>query len=419
MNREIMGLKMRFMKGCVKKLMGILTVLSLTAAPSAQAVLCAPDVTPAATLLFPYFEVAVGTSCASSNGVSTDLSITNASAATMLVHVVFWTAWGVPALDFDLQLVGYATEDIDIKALLCDGTIPGTDGASGFGRVLTNSQKAHVNAWFTGNESPSSNNCAGPESGNKAIGYVTVDNVTNNITGSPADGASYINNLSHQNVLLGDYYINDKRVKGLVGICSGSSSCLTKAKSRILKERGIHGAPAVHIESDTAGALFQSGDHTFYGRYVSGNATDKREPLPDSFHVRYRQSVKKKKIELIAWRETSSSAEAVSCGSTPSWSPLDLTQMVAFDTESNAEDVSDEYSFPNATQAYKKFAGPLPFQKGWVFMNLNHSGVSSVYSTNQAQSWLITRRDGIIDSAGVHSFSNICPNRSYNTNPNP
>ena len=56
---------------------------------------------PAATLLYPYFEVDVD----DPGGRTTLLSIVNAETTTpTLAHVVLWTDWGIPSASFDLFL---------------------------------------------------------------------------------------------------------------------------------------------------------------------------------------------------------------------------------------------------------------------------------------------------------------------------
>src|SRR5687767_3734241 len=61
------------------------------------------DQVPAATLLLPYFEVDLD----NPTGVTTLLSINNASATAILAHVVLWTDLSVPTLAFDVYLTGF------------------------------------------------------------------------------------------------------------------------------------------------------------------------------------------------------------------------------------------------------------------------------------------------------------------------
>jgi hypothetical protein len=69
------------------------------------------DVVPAATLLFPHFEVDTTTS----NRVSTVITIQNASATAVLANVVLWTDYGIPTRRFSVYLTGYDQEIIDLS----------------------------------------------------------------------------------------------------------------------------------------------------------------------------------------------------------------------------------------------------------------------------------------------------------------
>jgi hypothetical protein len=73
--------------------------------------LCTIDAVPAATLLVPYFEVDL----ADPAGVTTLFSINNASAAPALAHVIFWTDWSAPTIDFDLYLTGYDVVSVNVR----------------------------------------------------------------------------------------------------------------------------------------------------------------------------------------------------------------------------------------------------------------------------------------------------------------
>ncbi len=83
----------------MKKLSLVLMIVGLLALGGQSfAELCTIDAVPAATLLVPYFEVDLD----NTDGVDTFFSVNNASAAPALVHVIFWTNWSAPTIDFDL-----------------------------------------------------------------------------------------------------------------------------------------------------------------------------------------------------------------------------------------------------------------------------------------------------------------------------
>jgi hypothetical protein len=81
--------------------------------------LCTVDAVPAATLLVPYFE------CDLDNPLNstTLFSINNASAAPALAHVIFWTDWSFPTVDFDVYLTGYDVVTVNVCDVF-DGNIP-------------------------------------------------------------------------------------------------------------------------------------------------------------------------------------------------------------------------------------------------------------------------------------------------------
>ena len=110
----------------VKKI-AICLVLSLVAlGGQAVAEIGTIDDVPAATLLLPYFECALGPNLAPvPNGVTTLFSINNASATGQLAHVTLWTDESVPTLDFDVYLTGYDVQTINVCDIF-NGNLPRT-----------------------------------------------------------------------------------------------------------------------------------------------------------------------------------------------------------------------------------------------------------------------------------------------------
>lgn len=374
-----------------------------------RAALCALDAAPAATLLVPYFEVDMTRqSCQRGTGVSTTVFVTNLSASSVLAHVVLWSAWSVPVLDFDVYIKGYGVQEIDLGEILCSGEIPGAESANGFkGREVSEETRAHMVAWLQGKESPRDQNCAGPASGNKAIGYVTIDAVTSSTSGSPADGASYMAKLDTRNVMVGDAYLTDSNVRGVNSICAGSSRCASRLKRRVLRERGLPGLNVVHIEADGSGTLFLNGDTTFYGRYTNNSAADKREPLPSVYHIRYRKTVVKKKLDMITWREGSADASPVDCGTTPSWYPLDEGSRIAFNDDAEALSIEELGLFKDEAGKRGNLPSKLPFDQGWLYVYFGNS------TNPDRQAYVALQRDGAIDDTGVFPTSSNCPRLQY------
>lgn len=80
---------------------------------------CIPGVEPAATLLFPYFEVDPG----ASEGVTTLLAITNTWTRPVLANVVLWSNWALPVASFEVYLGGSDVQTLNLRDVLA-GTVP-------------------------------------------------------------------------------------------------------------------------------------------------------------------------------------------------------------------------------------------------------------------------------------------------------
>src|SRR5215203_1126149 len=207
----------------------LLLALLVAAAPAGAAVGTIDNV-PAATLLLPYFEVDLD----NANGINTLFSINNAAAAAVLTKVVVWSDQGVPVLN----LTVYDVQTISLRDILVGGSVPRTasdgqdptDTVSPQGALsedinfpscsnlpfpsvaISNSFRAHLQAWLIGAESPETHNCAGAKTwlagGSRiARGYVTVDTVNACDIFFPGDWANYTLSLTDQNVLWGDWFL--------------------------------------------------------------------------------------------------------------------------------------------------------------------------------------------------------------------
>src|SRR3990170_6835283 len=65
---------------------------------------CDIGVTPAATLLLPYFEVDINS--AAGTGETTIFTITNVSNLPQVAHITLWTDFSYPVIDFNVYLTG-------------------------------------------------------------------------------------------------------------------------------------------------------------------------------------------------------------------------------------------------------------------------------------------------------------------------
>ncbi|MES1242127.1 MAG: hypothetical protein ABUT39_10945 [Acidobacteriota bacterium] len=364
------------------------------------------DPVPAATLLFPYFEVDI----AHSTGMNTVLAINNAYDSAALAHVTLWTDQSVPALSFDVYLTGYDSQLIDLRDLFVNGNVPVTacdgqdpkDTISPQGPIsqdinfpgcwalpyaalaLNSAHRAHLQAWFQGNQSPATGDCAGAKWHDNVLrGYVTVDVVDVVNWLFPSDGDDYISILAFDNVLWGDVVYVDP-------------------------DAGIsHAETAVHIEA--CEECFEPGDHTFYGRYNANNASDAREALPTTMSARYSYfsgfpSFFGGQTDFFVWREGNAAATGYNCTQQgpSSWYPLESEQMVIFDMQEQpvtSEDCplgdptcTQTILIPNEANRIDVAADLLsPFNDGWVYLNLQH--LATTYPDQYAQMWLITTMD--------------------------
>jgi hypothetical protein len=363
------------------------------------------DAVPAATLLVPYFEVDLN----NPNGITTLFSVNNASATAILTHVTVWTDQSVPALDFDLYLTGYDVQTINLRDIFVGGNLPRTasagqdpgDTISNKGPVsqdinfascsgvlpyanpaISASFKAHLQAWFTGNASPATGNCAGAHIRDGiARGYVTVDTVSScNLLFPSSPGYTAL--LTTQNVLWGDvFYVNPG-------------------------QNFAQGETVVHIEACPVGSTTCVLDHSFYGRYNGGLPTDRREPLPTTLAARFvNGGAFNGGTSYLVWREGNQAAAGYSCSAQgpAAWFPLDSAQIVVFDEEENPVQqntcpsgdptCSQTITIPNEAQRVSVAEDLLaPFDFGWVYMNLQHSKLTP-YADPFAQAWVIAVMD--------------------------
>lgn len=360
--------------------LALLLLLSLFALPAA-AVICAQDTVPAATLLVPYFEVDLD-NCER----STRITVTNASSESTLAHVTVWSDLGVASLNYDIYLTGYDVQTFDMGDMLCDGNLPATGaGASPHGRlsgpsvnfpacnqgtepgdppvypsgVVDQSFRDHLQGWLTGQASPVTGDCAGINHGdNVARGFVTIDVVKNCSLVFPDEPGYFENIASSDNVLMGEYVLTEGP--------SGTAGAFS----------------AVHIE---ARGNVPAGQHTFYGRYVDADGSDRREALSSAYASRFHSGPDSEltSTSLFVWREGDEVGSPFVCGEPPLLPPA---RVFFFDEEENV--VVSSVDLPGQSNLYDLTDGANPYDMGWARLNLRHDGI--VYDDNLAQSWVTT-----------------------------
>jgi len=351
-----------------------LVAAALLPFPAAAGVLtnnCVVGDRPAATLLFPYFEVDL----ANPSGRTTLISINNRDTFIfpVLARVTIWTDWGIPTTAFTLFLQPNDVQTLNLRDLFNTGlspiTGPNADLYSGCDGTLGGSVGAPVllQAAHTGQNSFGSCFSSGRLGPNIATGYVTVDHALR-----CRDAAG----LGSDTPVDADYFAGATPLAGTDNVLWGDWMIVTP------DEAFASGNPAVHIQADPD--FFGAGEFTFYGRYHSFDGSDKRRPLPSAYDARFLNGgAFTGGTKLIVWRDTrSADTGVVSCGSTPSWFPLGERQIKARDETAAFTDLGATTIFDLATQRMDITDIPQPYTFGFLEMNLN------LTDNTTAQAWV-------------------------------
>ena len=309
----------------------LLLLLSLCPLQKAHAVIGTLDSVPAATLLYPYFEVDLG----NANGRTTIVGLHNTSATAILGRVTVWSNTGLPIYNFNIYLTGYDAASFNMRDVL-NGTLP-LSASAGQDPTDTRSPKgplsqdinfasctgqlpyptvsasfvADMQAMLTGKASTLEfpGQCVGTNAGdNVARGYLTIDTVNScsaggvpvGAGGAAATLAQYFDSnfqMTGQNVLLGDWMLVDPSL-------------------HVLRMNN-----ATSIEASFVSPLTTTpGNYTFYGRFVNWLASDRREPLPAEWAVQGDTG----NSSALIWRDPKVSNPApFSCATgQPAYAPL-------------------------------------------------------------------------------------------------
>jgi hypothetical protein len=377
-------------KKFMKRFFSIFLLMSL--ASSAQAALCAVDDVPAATLLLPYFEVDMG----NPQGVNTVFSINNASASPALAHVVIWTDWSQPVLDFDVFLTGYDVQTVNLYDVFVRGNLPVTadeqsdlgldpdlrDGVAGSSCLsgVEDSCSPHGDhpEWdgsFPQTAATGSVDCSiiFQQFINPLLTGIRLDDLQAKLTGQPIDGACF--GATHLDGHARGYITVDS-----VDTCSllfqndpdyfsdGVNPAIANNNNVLWgdffvvtgDENAASGDNLVHIEAtDTPN---WSTGYTFYGRYsVPSGTIDGREPLGTTWGLRFLNDPvavagagagAEKGFDggtkLYVWRDSTVldiDSAGYTCGfpdeagAGPAWAPLNETEVVVFDEQEDSEEL--------------------------------------------------------------------------------
>jgi hypothetical protein len=366
---------------------------------------CDVTVGPAATLLLPYFEVDFV-----NRTQDTLFTITNVTRLPQIAHVTVWTDWSFPVLDFNIYLTGYDVQGISINQVL-GGTVA---QANGTGPTTAQSPLGLLSAAFTANPNfaggGASINCSNnpgplkaavvaavrsalttgvynPGGGaacpnavggkhENAIGYVTIDVVSNCSLALPTDPRYYTNDLLFDNVLIGDYQRIGPQVAGeqLTAYDAGVNSLV---HIRAVPEGGGAG-------SNIATAL----PYTFYDRYTPAarRTLDRRQPLPSTFAARFVHGGPDAfRANVNIWREGVGNGSCTEAGTSAS---MDVAEVVRFDEHENPFTFGSDslVSRPRLPATSATSSSNLSYPAmlssdpgGWLYLNLNNGG-STTYS---------------------------------------
>jgi hypothetical protein len=382
---------------------------------------------PAATLLLPYFEVDFNSPQTTAR--TTLFTIVNTTDLPQIAHVVLWTDWSFPALDFNIFLTGYDVQGINLYDIFARGIIaPGPTGSAGGTSsnttVPTNptagSQPAANNAntlldisncsnlpgsfagntallrdlqliFTTGKATGAGIPCTA-QAGNahaNAIGYATIDVMSSCNTSLPNQGV-YFTQILFDNVLIGDY--QDINPNPATGNYAGGNPLV---HIRAVPEGGLAGQPAVLTNLP----------YTFYDRYTPAAARtfDRRQPLPSVFAARYIQGgTGAFNTNFKIWREGVTGPLAA-CSqyvrNSATSTEMQVSDLVRFDEHENPTvnssaivisprqtttvimpETSSQSSASGNFPPMSTLAGDVA---GWMYLNLNNGGAAA-YSTTVA-----------------------------------
>lgn len=288
---------------------------------------------PAASLLFPYFEVDL----AAADGTTTLISIGNAGAQPTVAHVVMWTDWGLPTVAFDIGLDADQVRTFNLRALLA-GEIPLSAVIDGFPSCALPVPPIPIDveelrARHTGRPA-SSGLCygSGRLGPTVAIGYLTVDTLRDcghdaipGDLGYFDDGAGLATN---DNVLFGEFFLLEP----------GENFA-----------QGIDAAPLV-----ADGELFAAGAFdTFYRPRGVGDADD-RAPLSSQHRARFLDGGGfGGTTDLLVWHAgIGADAEPKTCGGGPFDDNLNLPYL-SFTLQNEAGETLDDVGFTPPALAFR------------------------------------------------------------------
>jgi hypothetical protein len=387
---------------------------------------CDISVAPAATLLLPYFEVSEDPV-----GENTLFTITNVSQYPAIAHVVLWTDFSYPVIDFNIYLTGFDVQSISLYDLIWrepngviapasgpkeigTGTIPSTGTGTGdfdeiepgSGLLLGNCgtltgnipdfyQTRMQTAFTLGTVAGVPGDAeftACANVGNvheNAVGYATIDVVNLCTTSLPTDGVPYFaTEIRFDNVLIGDYQ----------QVNSGQNFAQGNPMVHIRAIPELNGNPGINPTNF---------DRTFYSRYQDGDVIDRRQPLPSTFAARWINGGSGFfETSFKIWREGVN--EGTDCDTVEENGVLVIEETVVFDEHENGEGNAPEESDispvigPGVATLPETSLTPIEpgsdvfpqtivssTTAGWVYMNLHNPADPDAIDGIPTQNWVV------------------------------
>lgn len=388
---------------------------------------CDIAVTPAATLLLPYFEVDFN--APNTEGVNTIFTLTNTSNVPQIAHITIWTDWSYPVIDFNIFLTGYDVQGLSLYDIIGRGEVPRTGMNTAVSPRGPRSLETNPN--FAAGAATACASLPGPIPGplladlrsalttglvpsrcgstrvggqnENAVGYVTVDVANTCSLTLPTEPEYYSNEILYDNVLIGDY----QRINPLstAGNYAGGNPMV---HIRAIPEGGPAGSD---VNTGAGGLPFTNLPYTFYDRYVEEPGIDRRQPLPALFAARYIEGgTGEFDTEFAVWREgaTGNQNEA-GCADYATNSTLPFVEMVRFDERENPTTLRPTCDF---SPCLGPVQGTLPETSttgvgnsdvfppdtnntdlgGWVYMNLTHQNQDDFATQGRAtQNWVVVQ----------------------------
>jgi hypothetical protein len=366
---------------------------------------CDISVTPAATLLLPYFEVDLE----SAIGETTVFNITNVKGTEQIARVTLWTDLSYPVITFNIYLTGYDVQKINLYEVLAGGAIAPPLGT---GRVVSpKGDLSRPNLYLDGSHcgvipprlDPAAvarmhdaftiGSIAGvcDDVGNvheNAVGYATIDVVGNCDATGPTDPEYFTRDIRYDNVLIGDY----QQVNSQQNFAQGN--------------------PMVHIRA----------------------IPDARQPLPRTFGARWiNGGIGEFETSLKIWRQGVTTA-AATCDDYDKNRAIVVGESIVFDEhgngEGNAPQTCDSLCIgppsallPNTSRVAVDIGSDIFPQtivssttSGWIYLNFHDLGSAGT----DGQSWVVasmraeSRYSVDVDAAWLgNGCSPVVPITSY------